>query len=397
TTLGQTTINEAKIGYNSAYSRVRGTAPTINGIDLSAVTINLSGSVAIAGIAGQGNSAGLSIPGGLFRLNSATNGRGAPYTPYTIGLFDNLSTIRGNHSLKFGGELRFIRLYTDRLGGTTYSYSNLANFLTNTAATVQYLGDESSASPFNGGATGKRFAKQEYYIGYAQDEWKVRPNLTINYGLRYEYYAPLREDRNLQVVFDIDKGVILPSDTVPYHSSKTNFAPRLSFAWTPNASGSGFFGGGRTVLRGGFGINYGPGQTEDQIQPIESDRVSSTLSNVTNAFPQNIATIVANFSANPNNRSYQPRAYDRNNYTVPERIYSYSFSAQQELPGKLALTVAYVGSQGQFVPAQRGEPDHASTDERQSGECGACRARILAGDAGCSRHRSDDTESVCGD
>ncbi len=346
TTIGGTKINEFKLGYNSAYSRVRGTAPTINGIDLSAVTLNLSGSVAIAGIAGQGNSAGLSIPGGLFRLNSATNGRGAPYTPYTIGLFDNLSWLRGNHSLKFGGELRFIRLYTDRLGGTTYSYSNLANFLANTAATVQYLGDESAPSPFNNGATGNRFAKQEYYIGFAQDEWKLRPNLTLNYGLRYEYYAPLREDRNLQVVFDIDKGQILPSNTVPYKSSKTNFAPRLSLAWSPNEKGTGIFGGDKTVVRGGFGINYGPGQTEDQIQPIESDRVSSTLSNVTNAFPQNIATIVANFNANPNNRSYQPRAYDRLNYTVPERIFSYTASLQQELPYKLALTLAYVGSQG---------------------------------------------------
>ncbi len=346
TTIGSTKINEVKLGYNSAYTRVAGFAPTIGGIDLSAVTLNLSGSVALANIPGQGNSAGLSIPGGLFRLNSATNGRGAPYTPYTIGLFDNFSWLRGNHSLKFGGELRFIRLYTDRLGGTTYSYSNLASFLTNTAATVQYAGDVSAPSAFNNGATGQRFAKQEYYIAYAQDEWKIKSNLTFNYGLRYEFYSPLREDQDRQVVFDIDKGVILPSDTTVYKALKTNFAPRLALTWSPNEKGTGFFGGGRTVIRGGFGLNYGPGQTEDQIQPIESDRVSSTLSNVTNAFPANIATIVANFNANPNNRSYQPRAYDRANYEVPERVFSYSVSLQQELPYKLALTLAYVGSQG---------------------------------------------------
>src|SRR5262249_8342940 len=141
TTIGATKINEFKLGYNSAYSRVSGSAPTISGIDLSAVTINITGSVATPGIPGQGNSAGVSIPRGLFRLNSATNGRGAPYPPYTIGLVDNLSWLRGNHNIKFGGEIRFVRLYTDRLGGTTYSYSNLSNFLTNTAATVAYLGD----------------------------------------------------------------------------------------------------------------------------------------------------------------------------------------------------------------------------------------------------------------
>ena len=344
-TIGSNKINEFKLGYNSAYTRVAGSAPTVGGIDLSAVTINLSGSVALQNIPGQGNSAGLSIPGGLFRLNSATNGRGAPYTPYTIGLIDSFGWIQGSHSLKLGGEVRFLRLYTDRLGGTTYSYSNLANFLANTASSVQFNGDVSS-QPFNAGATGNRFAKEEFYIGYAQDEWKIKPNLTVNYGLRYEYYTPLREDKDRQVVFDIDKGIILPNDTTVYKALKTNFAPRVSLAWSPNPRGTGMFGGGKTVVRGGFGINYGPGQIEDQIQPIESDRISSTLSNVTNAFPANIAAIVANFSANPNNRNYQPRAYDRANYKVPERIFAYSGSVQQELPYKMLLTLAYVGSQG---------------------------------------------------
>ena len=344
-TIGTTKINEFKLGYNSAYTRVAGFAPTIDGIDLSASTINLSGSVALQNIPGQGNSAGLSIPGGLFRLNSATNGRGAPYTPYTIGLIDSFSWIRGSHSFKFGGEVRLLRLYTDRLGGTTYSYSNLASFLVNTASSVQFNGDVSS-QPFNAGETGNRFAKEEFYIGYAQDEWKIRPNLTFNYGLRYEFYTPLREDKDRQVVFDIDKGVILPRDTTVYKALKSNFAPRLSLAWSPNPTGSGFFGGGRTVIRGGFGINYGPGQIEDQIQPIESDRISSTLSNVTNAFPANIPAIIANFNANPNNRNFQPRAYDQANYRVPERIFSFSGSLQQELPYKMVLTLAYVGSQG---------------------------------------------------
>src|SRR5262249_53251607 len=291
-------------------------------------------SVANSGIPGQGNSAGLSIPGGLFRLNSATNGRGAPYTPYSFNLIDSFSWLRGNHSIKFGGEIRFIRLYTDRLGGTTYSYSNLANFLANTAATVQFLGDVSAPSPFNNGATGNRFAKQEYYIGFVQDEWRIKPNLTFNYGLRYEYYSPLREDKNRQVVFDINKGVILPSNTTILKALKTNFAPRVSVAWSPYQSSKGFFGGGKTVVRAGFGINYGPGQTEDQIQPIESDRIASTLNNQANAFPANIPSIVANFNANPTNRAFQPRAYDRANYEVPERIFSYTVSVQQELPYK---------------------------------------------------------------
>ncbi|MCD9186591.1 MAG: carboxypeptidase regulatory-like domain-containing protein [Pyrinomonadaceae bacterium] len=339
-------INEFKIGYNGARTRINGSAPTVAGLDFSSVILNISGSVANTGIAGQGTSSGISIPGGLVRANSATNGRGQPYTPYSLGFIDSFNWIKGNHNIKFGGEIRLIRLYTDRLGGTTYTFSNLASFLANTPASVQYLGDVSAASPFNNGLTGERLAKQEYYIGYAQDEWKIRPGLTLNYGLRYEYYAPLREDRNGQVLFDIETGQLKPSDTQAFRSSKNNFGPRVAVTWSPNIDGTGFFGGSKTVLRGGFGIYYGPGQTEDQIQPIESDRVSSTISSGSLlAFPANTAAIVANFNSNPLNRQYQPRAYS-NDYKIPERVYQYSFSWQQQLPYNLVSTVAYVGSQG---------------------------------------------------
>lgn len=341
-----TLINEFKVGYNGARTRVNGSAPTVNGVDFSAIILNISGSVANTGIAGQGTSSGISIPGGLVRANSATNGRGQPYTPYSLGFIDSLNYIRGNHNFKFGGEVRMIRMYTDRLGGTTYTFSSLANFLTNTLSSVQYLGDVSAASPFNNGLTGQRLAKQEYYIAYGQDEWKIRPGLTLSYGLRYEYYAPLREANNGQVLFDIKTGTIRPSSEAAFKSSKTNFGPRIAMTWSPNHDGSGFFGGGKTVLRGGFGMYYGPGQTEDQIQPIESDRVSSTItSGALLAFPANLPGIVSNFATNVNNRSYQPRAYS-GDYKIPEKIYQYTFSWQQQLPYDITSTVAYVGSQG---------------------------------------------------
>jgi hypothetical protein len=344
--IGTNKVNEFRLGYNVARTRINGFAPTVGGIDLSAVTINISGSVANSGIAGQGTSSGISIPGGLVRANSATNGRGQPYTPYSLSLIDSLNWTRGRHNLKFGAEVRLIRLYTDRLGGTTYTFSNLNAFLSNTPASVQYLGDLSAASPFNNGFTGERLAKQEYYIGYAQDEWKLKQGLTLSYGLRYEYYTPLREANNAQVLFDIRSGTVRDSSEAAFKSSKTNFGPRVAVTWSPNVGGEGFFAGGKTVLRAGFGIYYGPGQTEDQIQPIESDRISSTITSGTLlAFPANIPAIVVNFNANPNNRQYQPRAYS-NDYSIPERVFQYTASWQQELPYKLVSTIAYVGSQG---------------------------------------------------
>lgn len=347
--ISSTLLNEAKVGYNGAFTRTNGFAPTVNGIDLSKISVNISGNTANFAIAGQGTSAGTSTPGGLIRANSATNGRGQPYTVYSISFIDNLTWTKGNHTAKFGVEFRPNRIYTDRLGGSTYVFNNLPDFLANRAASIQYLGDVSEPSVFNNSITGNRLAKSEYYIGYAQDEWRIRENVTLSYGLRYEYYTPLREDRNAQVFFDTINGVLLPSDSDnnPLKGKKNAFGPRLAATWSPNPGGKGFFGGGKTVVRGGFGIYYGPGQVEDQIQPIESDRISSTLSN--SAFDPNLDAFVqlvrTNFINNPNNRVYQPRAYSPE-YRLPERIFTYTASIQQELPYNLVVTLGYVGSQG---------------------------------------------------
>lgn len=340
-------FNEFRLGYNAAKTRINGFAPTINGFDFSAVTINISGSVANSGIDGQGGNSGIAIPGGLVRANSATNGRGQPYTPYSLSFIDSFNWTPSNHNVKIGGELRLIRLYTDRLGGTTYTFSNLNSFLSNSPSRIQYLGDVSAPSPFNDGLSGQPLAKQEYYIGYAQDEWKINPGLTLSYGLRYEYYTPLREENNKQVLFDVENGGLKDPSQPAFQSSKNNFGPRIALTYSPNINNTeSFFGGDKTLFRGGFGIYYGPGQTEDQIQPIESDRISSTISSGSLlAFPANTQAIVDNFNNNPLNRQYQPRAYAAN-YKIPETVYQYTASWQQELPYNMVSTVAYVGSQG---------------------------------------------------
>jgi Carboxypeptidase regulatory-like domain/TonB dependent receptor len=336
--LSDRTTNEFKFGYNGAPTQLTGFAPVVNGFDFSTFIINTTGSVANSGIAGQGASSGLTVPGGLIRANSAQNGRAQPYDPYTLSFIDALSSIHGNHFLKFGGEYRMIRLTTDRLGGTTYAFTNLNAFLANQPTSIQFLGDESAPSVFNNGATGPRHFQQEYYIAYAQDEWRANPKLTLNYGLRYDYYAVPREANNLQVKFNIDTGVIDPNTTPVLQSTKTNFQPRVGFSYSATD---------KTVFRAGFGLFVGPGQTEDQVQTIgDSDRVSSTItSGPALAFPLDPAVAIANFVNNPNNRNYQPRAY-ANDYTIPERIWQYTASVQQDLGNRFALTAAYIGSQG---------------------------------------------------
>lgn len=163
-------LNEFKVGYNAAPTEVNGIAPGVGHIDLSKIVLNISGSVANTGIAGQGSSTG-----GLVRQNSASNGRGAPYDPYSVSFIDTHTQVFGNHSLKVGGEVRLIRMATDRLGGITYTYSNLNAFLANQLQSVQYLGDLSAPSVFNRGASGPRHTRQDYYIAYAGRMAHERP------------------------------------------------------------------------------------------------------------------------------------------------------------------------------------------------------------------------------
>jgi hypothetical protein len=345
--ISPTMVNETKLGFNGNKTRINGVTPAIPGVDTSAFAVSFTGTVAIPGVGGQGASAGAASLGNLVRGNSSQNGRGQPYTNYTLSFIDNLSLIRKAHTMKFGGEFRPVRLYTDRQGGTTYTFPNIGALLANQPTNIQVLGDTSSPDPWNNGATGKRYLKQYYLIFYAQDEWKIRANLTLNYGLRWEYYQPLHEDNNLFVLFNADTGNLacgtipgcdLPNTTAWYRSRKTNFGPRLGLSWSPTRFNY------KTVFRVGAGYYYGPGQTEDQVQPIDSDRPSRTLtSNI--AFPVIPAQVLGGYNVLDPNLGFQPRAYGTG-YTLPEKVLSYTASIQHELPGQAVLTVAYVGSQG---------------------------------------------------
>lgn len=335
-----TTINETKFGFNGAKSRVNATSPQIPGLDLTGVTLSLSGTVALGGVAGLGGSAGVASPTGQLRLSSALNGRGAPFTNYSLSFIDNLTLLRHNHNIKLGIEIRPIRIKTAYLGGTTYTFSNVQAFLADTPSQVQFNGDTTDVSPFTGKG-GMTNLHQMFYIGYVQDEWKIRPNLTMNLGLRYEYYGPMHETSNKVDCFDTTTGKLIPNFTGDwYKMSKTNFGPRVALSWSPQKMAN------KTVFRVGAGYYYGPGQGEDQIQPAVNDRVNRTLtSGPLLLYPLSPKDIYSSYDVNDPNLQFQPRAYAPG-YTIPEKILQYSASIEQQLPANAVLTIAYVGSQG---------------------------------------------------
>jgi hypothetical protein len=323
-------FNETKFGFNSIKMRVQGLAGASPNANLSSSRISI---------------AGLTNVGALISLSSSFNGVGAPYTGQTYSYIDNFSYVVGNHNLKFGAEIRPLSLYNDQIGGTTYTYNSLANFQNNVPDQIQFYGNLSDLSPFTG-LSGNAKVQQAYYIGYAQDEWKIKPNLTLSYGLRYEFYSPLHEVRNKDVFFDMSTATLIPKYTGNWFKSTQNFGPRLGLTFAPASLHN------NTVLRMGGGWYFGPGQTEDQIQPEANDRVTRTFTNTGGAatsgkvYPINPQTdVYANYDINSPTLGYQPRAYAPT-YKVPEKIVSYTASIQQQLPGGMQMMIGYVGSTG---------------------------------------------------
>ena len=333
-------LNEAKVGLNAPKTRVFANAPSVPGLDLSGVTVSLSGVVSLGGTGGQQGSVGIASPTGQLKLSSALNGRAAPYTNYSLSFIDNLTWIRGNHNFKFGVEIRPEHLKTAFFGGTTYSFANIQAFLADAPSQVAFNGDTAGLSPFTG-KSGFSKMNQTFYIGYFQDEWKIQPNVTINYGLRYEYYSPLHEENDKVLWFNVPTGTLIPNYKKDWYQMKTtNFGPRLGLSWSPTALNN------KTVLRIGSGYYYGPGLTEGQTQPASNDRINRTItSGALLTYPVSSQTILANYDVNDPNLQFQPRAY-LPDYKIPEKVLQYSASVQQQLPSNAVLTVAYVGSQG---------------------------------------------------
>lgn len=153
---------------------------------------------------------------------------------------DNVSWTRGKHTFKFGGEFRkYIapQQFTQRSRGD-YDYNTLDLFARDFSP--DQLGERSTGNS-------NYYGNQIGFYWFANDNWKIRQNLTLNLGLRYEYTTvPLTE--RLQSLNQIanDPGLITFGQP---HYPKNAFAPRVGFAYTPTSDG-------KTVVRGGISLGY---------------------------------------------------------------------------------------------------------------------------------------------
>ena len=166
-------------------------------------------------------------------------------------VYDTLTMVRGNHTLKFGGEMRrliFTSSFLPRARGD-YWYTTLDVLLQDQLP--DFVDKRGVGSP---NFTGNRFL----WFGFGQDDWKIRNDLTLNFGLRYEY-STLPRDASSQELNSISSvpGVI---EFNRPKTDKNNFAPRLGFAWSPtwdNKVGRFLFGKqGESSIRANFAVAY---------------------------------------------------------------------------------------------------------------------------------------------
>ncbi|HKE27073.1 MAG TPA: carboxypeptidase regulatory-like domain-containing protein [Bryobacteraceae bacterium] len=321
-------VNDFKFGVNPYKSRLITEGANVPGLNISNLTFSIGG-------AAQSGATGIITPTGA---GSTPLEHAQPYTNYELSYIDNLSWTHGAHSFKMGVEANSRVLYCDQIGGAVYTFTNIQNFLADQPSQIQMGGTLSAANPFWPGVTGPRKGLQYFAGGYFQDEWKITPRFTMNIGLRYDYFSPLTEANNHTLTVNTVTGALNTSGYAGYTTSKLNFGPHLAFSWSPEAAHD------KTVFRVGAGYYYGPGQEEDQIQPILNGTPGETLTTGV-AYPMNINQILANFDPNSPNAQFQPRVYAVG-YNLPEKVLSYSASVQQTLPDSSIVTLAYVGSQG---------------------------------------------------
>jgi hypothetical protein len=273
------------------------------------------------------------------------------------------------HQLKFGGEFRSmlnnINSPTTNFGSYSFNATfTQANAQTATGGTGNAVASLLLGLPASGTAPINAALAYggHYYGAFVQDDWRIASNLTLSFGLRWDFESPVTERNNqmnggfdltapspLQVNNPLQPGATIkggllftsPGDRLAYQRDLNNFQPRVGIAWHP---------WNKTVIRAGYGVSYlatfttagNQGYSTSTPYVATDDGLHSNGNNLSNPYPQGILTPtgsklgLASFMG-------QSVSFTNPDRVIP-KVHQFSFGVQRELPFRAVVEVSYVGS-----------------------------------------------------
>jgi hypothetical protein len=286
---------------------------------------------------------------------------GSIFDQWTYSYKDVATKVWGRHTIKFGGEATRLFYLQDcaGCGVPSYNFFNLWDFLNDAPKN-----EAGSFNPANGDPFTVRQDDRENIMGFfGQDDIKVRPNLTINVGLRWSYFGPLysKQGNMYQAVpgsgADYLTGLVVRKGD-SWSSQKNNFGPDFGFAWSPNRFNN------RLVFRGGYGLSYNGeeiaitsnivGNPGLVVNPSwDTNSPASINPNIIYALsnsPHNLYGYPANSNiVSPFGPNGLPTVGQANVTLFPNtlptlRVHHYSFDMQYDLGHQYVMSLGYLGS-----------------------------------------------------
>lgn len=265
-------------------------------------------------------------------------------------IVDNFSLTRGSHQFSLGGTARLWRedgagVHPSIRGNYAFTarYTALPGVANTGSALADFLLADASTTTIGQGVAFHEYARN-LFGGYVQDNWLAFPNLTLNLGLRWEYFGPWHDQNQQLTFFSFKAGQLVSTQDIiaeglgssGYTVSKDNFAPRVGLAWRP-------FGDNKTVIRSGFGMFHLPHQSLYlnfgsnkgplyQLLTFNGDPITPNLT-LANAFPPGLGAGTITVTA------IQPH------WKTPYNM-QWSLFIQRELRSNLSFEVGYVGNRG---------------------------------------------------
>jgi hypothetical protein len=235
-------------------------------------------------------------------------------------ILDSFSTQRGRHTWKAGFEVRRVVISNYYTFDGTITYANLNDFVANKVDTIKVDGENPA----------RTMPKTEFFW-YVQDEWKIKPTFTATLGVRYEFYNELSERYDRTLGFNIAEcGGYCKYGEKNGYPDWNNFAPRVSFAWSPERFH------GNTVFRVGGGIYYGDAQIGNQLAFTYNGGTRFNLSAATTQglrYPVELTPALALGTA--------PDETER--HRKSETYQQWTAQIEQRLPWALTAQIGYVG------------------------------------------------------